>query len=78
MYRVMVALMLLCSSLISAQGIKKPAFKLIPLGIRGGLDESNLSCYMVSPAGSNAFVCLDAGTVRFGIEKAIASRLFKT
>ena len=48
------------------------AFDVIPLGIRGGLDESNLSAYMIAAAGSKKFVCADAGTVRYGIDRAIA------
>lgn len=46
-------------------------FDVVPLGIRGGSDESNLSCYAISAGGENAYVCLDAGTVRTGIEAAI-------
>ncbi|HWB92497.1 MAG TPA: 3',5'-cyclic-nucleotide phosphodiesterase [Puia sp.] len=48
-----------------------PAFTVIPLGVRGGLDESNLSSYMVAAAGSNDYICLDAGTLYSGIRKAI-------
>ena len=32
--------------------------------------DGNLSAYMLAPAGSDAYVCLDAGTVSNGIEKA--------
>lgn len=46
-------------------------FELIPLGVLGGIDESNLSAYMLAPAGSNDYVCLDAGTLHYGIKKAI-------
>lgn len=60
---------------ISLQAQK--AFDVIPLGIRGGLDESNLSAYMIAPAGSQSFVCADAGTIRYGISKAIAKGTFK-
>ncbi|MGI4833647.1 MAG: MBL fold metallo-hydrolase [Janthinobacterium lividum] len=51
-----------------------PAFTVIPLGVRGGLDESNLSAYLVAPAGRAAYVCLDAGSLRSGLEKALASQ----
>ncbi|HVW95175.1 MAG TPA: 3',5'-cyclic-nucleotide phosphodiesterase [Mucilaginibacter sp.] len=54
----------------------KPAFKIVPLGVKGGIDESNLSAYMLAPAGSDDFVCLDAGTLHYGIEKAIANKVF--
>lgn len=31
---------------------------------------------MVAPAGSNNYVCLDAGTLNFGIEKAVSNKVF--
>ncbi|RZK21901.1 MAG: 3',5'-cyclic-nucleotide phosphodiesterase [Hymenobacter sp.] len=52
-----------------------PAFTVVPLGVRGGLDESNLSAYLVAPVGSTAYVCLDAGSLRTGLEKAVANRV---
>jgi 3',5'-cyclic-nucleotide phosphodiesterase len=51
-------------------------FKVIPLGVRGGMDESNLSCYMLAAEGTDNYVCLDAGTVYYGIKKAIDNGLF--
>src|SRR5450631_2735393 len=57
-------------------GKNAPSFRIIPLGVRGGLDESNLSAYMVAPEGSNEYVCLDAGTLYSGIRKALAAGLF--
>jgi len=54
----------------------KPSFKIVPLGVKGGIDESNLSAYMVAPAGSNDYICLDAGTLDYGIEKAISNKVF--
>lgn len=48
------------------------AFDIVPLGVLGGGDESNLSSYAISAKGENAYVCLDAGTIRTGINKAIA------
>jgi cAMP phosphodiesterase len=56
------------------------------LGVKGGLDESNLSAYLVGAAGSSDYVCVDAGTINSGLEKAIgngvltgtASSLLKT
>lgn len=44
---------------------------MVPLGVRGGLDEGNLSAYLVSPAGSTAYVCLDVGSLRTGLDKAV-------
>lgn len=55
---------------------KAPAFKVIVLGAGGGLDESNLSCYLVSAAKENRFVALDAGTLLTGIRKAEAAGSF--
>lgn len=54
----------------------KPSFKIVPLGVKGGIDESNLSAYMIAPAGTNDYVCLDAGTLHYGIEKAISNKVF--
>ena len=51
------------------------SFRIIPLGVKGGTDESNLSAYMIAPQGSEAYVCLDAGTLHYGIEKAIEVKL---
>jgi cAMP phosphodiesterase len=52
------------------------SFKVIPLGVLGGSDESNLSSYMVAPENSGNYICLDAGTIRFGIQQAINNNLF--
>ncbi|ALD20518.1 MBL fold metallo-hydrolase [Hymenobacter sp. DG25A] len=61
-----------------AQASSPHAFTVVPLGVKGGLDESNLSTYLVAPTGSNAYVCLDAGSLQQGIEKAIANKVFAT
>ena len=53
------------------------SFKVIPLGVKGGLDESNLSAYLVAASGSAQFICLDAGTIYKGLELAAAKKLFK-
>jgi len=65
---------LMLPGVIFAQAGK--SFSIVPLGVKGGGDESNLSAYMVAPASSNAYVCLDAGTIRYGIEKAVANKVF--
>ncbi|RKR84971.1 3',5'-cyclic-nucleotide phosphodiesterase [Mucilaginibacter gracilis] len=54
----------------------KPAFKVVPLGVYGGSDESNLSAYMVAPTGSNNYACMDAGTLQAGLEKAVKNHVF--
>jgi len=46
-------------------------FKVIPLGVYGSTHESNLSSYMLAVKNSNDYVCLDAGTIHDGIDKAL-------
>jgi cAMP phosphodiesterase len=72
-------LMLLCLSLMirSSAQANANSFKIIPLGVKGGSEENNLSSYMLAAAGTDAYVCLDAGTLHAGIEKAIKNKLFK-
>ena len=78
-YKVICLFLLLLFSFNSHAQPHKPAtFKIVPLGVKGGLDESNLSSYMAAPEGSNSYICLDAGTLRFGIEKAVKAKIFKT
>ncbi|WP_443937611.1 MBL fold metallo-hydrolase [Pedobacter sp. MW01-1-1] len=55
---------------------QKPAFKIIPLGVKGGDDESNLSSYLVAANGSEQYIALDAGTIHAGLKKAIDRKLF--
>jgi len=54
----------------------QPAFNVVPLGVKGGGAEGNLSAYMIAPVNSQAYVCLDGGTVRQGIEVAVANGAF--
>lgn len=51
----------------------RPAFDLIVLGDAGGLDEGNLTAFLLFPAGGDAGVALDAGTLHAGIRVALAS-----
>lgn len=60
-----------------AQKVQKATFQVVPLGIKGGIDEKNLSAYMVAPISTNDYICLDAGTINAGIEKAIDNKVFK-
>jgi cAMP phosphodiesterase len=55
----------------------EPAFKVIPLGVEGGNDEGDLSAYAVAVHGTDDYVCLDAGTLFHGIDRAIAAKLFQ-
>lgn len=71
---------LLCFLLISANAFsqkEKSSFQVVPLGIKGGIDEKNLSAYLIAPSNTKDFICLDAGTVNAGIEKAIENKVFK-
>ena len=52
-------------------------FTCIPLGVKGGLDESNLPAFLVAPQGSDSYVCLDAGTLLAGLKIACAKRCFE-
>lgn len=63
---------------LSAQKSANTVFKVVPLGVKGGSDESNLSAYMLASAKGNDYICLDAGTIHAGIEKAIKAGIFKT
>ena len=75
-YYIFLLLFLLAGPFSDAQQTPIPAFKVIPLGVRGGLDESNLSAYLVAAGRSNDYISLDAGTLYQGIEKAIDNHLF--
>ncbi|MFC0183072.1 3',5'-cyclic-nucleotide phosphodiesterase [Pseudarcicella hirudinis] len=63
--------------LIIAQGQSGTSFHVVPLGVKGGTDESNLSSYMLAPADTRTYICLDAGTIYSGIDKAVANGVFK-
>ncbi|MDC8830200.1 MBL fold metallo-hydrolase [Alteromonas gilva] len=51
-------------------------FDVVPLGVQGGLNEANLSSYLVSVAAKNQFLALDAGTLSSGIDSAFARNAF--
>jgi cAMP phosphodiesterase len=54
----------------------KTGFRILPLGVKGGLDEANLSAYMVSASGTNNYICLDAGTINAGLQKMAGGKIF--
>lgn len=60
-----------------SQKVQKAAFQVVPLGVKGGIDEKNLSAYLLAPANTKDYICLDAGTINSGIEKAIENKVFK-
>ncbi|KXK22319.1 MAG: 3',5'-cyclic-nucleotide phosphodiesterase [Bacteroidetes bacterium OLB12] len=55
----------------------QPAFQVVPLGVKGGVDESNLSAYALAASGTQDYVCLDAGTLHTGIRAAIKKKVWK-
>jgi 3',5'-cyclic-nucleotide phosphodiesterase len=74
-FRIVVYILLL--PVISLGQVRKNAsFHIVPLGVLGGIDECNLSAYMVAVPGTNNYICLDAGTLHYGIEKAISNHVF--
>jgi cAMP phosphodiesterase len=79
--RIVYFLLIICFINISnhsyCQHSNDAVFKVVPLGVRGGIDESNLSAYMLAVNGTDDYVCLDAGTLYTGIQKAIDSGVFK-
>jgi cAMP phosphodiesterase len=71
-----ILIFLLLPVLAFAQVSPQTSFRIVPLGVMGGADESNLSAYMLAPKGSNNYICLDAGTIHYGITKAVANKAF--
>jgi 3',5'-cyclic-nucleotide phosphodiesterase len=71
-----IVILILLQSQINGQS--NSGFKVIPLGVKGGLDESNLSAYLVATNGSDQYICLDAGTIYKGLELAAANKLFNS
>lgn len=69
-------MLIFLSTLALPNSGRAQSFRVIPLGTKGGIDESNLSAYMVAPSGSNNYICLDAGTLHHGIQKAIDKKIF--
>ena len=67
----------ICLFLLSTQIFaQKAAFDVVPLGVKGGVDEKNLSAYLVAPVYTHDYICLDAGTINAGVEKAIENKVF--
>ncbi len=67
-----VFLLFLINSAIAA-----PSFQLTPLGVYGGLDDSNLSAYLLKPIESKTYVMLDAGTLVNGLNVAVDKHAIK-
>ena len=75
MFRYQIFIIIFIFILLPFRGFSQ-SFKIVPLGIKGGIDESNLSAYMVAATGTNNFICFDAGTLHAGIEKAVSNKVF--
>lgn len=71
--KTLMLLFLACPFSLQAQR-QRTAFRVIPLGVKGGLDESNLSAYLIGAAETNEYVCADAGTLRSGAEVAAKNK----
>ena len=69
-------LLLLVGWLSALGAVGQPAFTVVPLGVKGGLAEGNLSAYLVAAAGTTSYVALDAGSLRPGAEKAVVNGVF--
>lgn len=62
--------------MIGLVGRAQSGFDLIPLGVYGGGDESNLSAYLLGEKDKKEYISLDAGTLRAGINKSIQNGVF--
>ncbi|MGQ3892467.1 MBL fold metallo-hydrolase [Legionella sp. CNM-4043-24] len=47
-----------------------PAFDAVALGVRGGVDDGNLSAWLLKPVAADNYVSLDSGTLVNGLTKA--------
>ena len=52
------------------------SIEIVPLGVYGGSDESNLSSYLVGEENSNQYIAMDGGTIYSGIKSAIQQNTF--
>jgi cAMP phosphodiesterase len=76
LHRFLLGLLFISAPAFSQKEIKS-SFQVVPLGVKGGIDEKNLSAYLLAPISTNDYICLDAGTINSGIEKAIENNTFK-
>jgi cAMP phosphodiesterase len=76
--RIIIVLLWCFHTVAFGQKPLKNTFQVVPLGVKGGIDESNLSAYMLAPLQSSAYICLDAGTIYAGINQAITQKTFTT
>jgi cAMP phosphodiesterase len=69
-------ILLFMSHFTFGQIARQEHFQVVPLGVKGGIDETNLSAYLLAPVNTQNYICLDAGTINAGIEKAIEKNTF--
>jgi cAMP phosphodiesterase len=62
---------------LSSSAVAQNTFQVIPLGVKGGSDESNLSSYAIAVNNTEEYVCLDAGTINYGVQRAIEKKIWK-
>ncbi|SDE72854.1 MBL fold metallo-hydrolase [Riemerella columbipharyngis] len=51
--------------------IQAQDFTIVPLGVRGGLQEGNMSSYLITANREKGYLCLDAGTLYTGASKLV-------
>ncbi len=69
-------LVFLLASPVYAQVPPETKFTCIVLGAGGGIEDDNLSCFLIAEKDSSDFICLDAGSLYSGIKKAESAGLF--
>lgn len=74
--RSVAALLVALLAAVSASAAERPAFDVVVLGDAGGLAEDDLTSFLVFPAGGDAGIALDAGTLHAGIRAALAKGVF--
>lgn len=74
-----IILLVVVSCFAQAESIpstKSPAFELITLGDTGGIQDGNLSAFLLRSLSDENFIALDAGTLVSGINEALAENAF--
>lgn len=72
-----ICLLFLSSQLHSAQSATAPVFELITLGDTGGIEDGNLSAFLLRVISEPHYIALDAGTLVNGINVAQSNKAFK-
>lgn len=75
MFKKLLSILFIITNCLAASA--QNSFKIVPLGVLGGGDESNLSAYLIAPKNQTTYISLDAGTLKAGINTAIQNKTFK-